>query len=217
MSDQVRVLEAAGLASPIAFGLFRPAVGLPHRFGQTFTPEQQDVMLAHELAHLAARDPFWRLLADLVSAALWWHPLVWVARHQLHSATEAAADEASLVIADGPTTLAECLVELGGRLTRPSSIGWLGIQGGGYRSALARRVERLLKLKQQPWSPPSRRRSALAMITLPAAFVIVALSATAWIIPKALRNSGFAEFHEESFEAISANNCSSPHGVWLRV
>jgi beta-lactamase regulating signal transducer with metallopeptidase domain len=41
MSDQVRVLESTGLASPIAFGLFRPAVGLPHRFGQTFTPNSR--------------------------------------------------------------------------------------------------------------------------------------------------------------------------------
>ena len=105
-------------------------------FTRRFTNEQQDAMLAHELAHLAAHDPLWHALADLVTAMLWWHPLAWLAKQQLRSASEAAADEASLVVENGPNVLAECLVELGGRLTRTHSLGWLGMADGDFRSGL---------------------------------------------------------------------------------
>ena len=85
-----------------------------------FDAARQDSMLAHELAHLAAHDTCWCLLADAATAVLWWHPGVWWLRRQMHLASEMAADEASLLVADGPRVLAECLVELGTRLAAPA-------------------------------------------------------------------------------------------------
>jgi len=67
-SGRVRVTETRGLAGPVAFGIFRPGVSLPEGFARRFSSEQQDSMLAHELAHLAARDPLWHVLADAVTA-----------------------------------------------------------------------------------------------------------------------------------------------------
>src|SRR5439155_20074357 len=109
-------------------------------------------MLAKELAHLAANDPFWCLLADAASALLWWHPAVWWMRRQLQLSSELAADEASLLIAHGPGLLAECLVEIGSLMTRPTMIGQL--QMAGFRSNLGRRVQRLVHLEGRSWSPP---------------------------------------------------------------
>jgi beta-lactamase regulating signal transducer with metallopeptidase domain len=57
------VLEAQGLLGPAAFGTLRPTIVMPAGFGTAFTPAQQEAMLAHELAHLAANDPGWHLLA----------------------------------------------------------------------------------------------------------------------------------------------------------
>ena len=74
---RVRLAEAEELTGPIAFGLLRPAVCLPKNFATDFTPAQQEAMLAHELAHVAARDPAWYAAADLICALWWWHPLAW--------------------------------------------------------------------------------------------------------------------------------------------
>ncbi|MHB8521099.1 MAG: M56 family metallopeptidase [Limisphaerales bacterium] len=178
---RVRVIASAGLSGPIAFGSFRPTIGLPANC--SFNPAQQEAMLAHELAHLAAHDPFWLLLADTVSATLWWHPLVWWTRHQLHSASESAADEASLLLNDGPSVLAECLVELGGRLPQRAPLAWMRIEGNGFRSGLGRRVERLLKLDGHAWQPRARMKSWLAKTVGPALLVVVAVVATAWTQP----------------------------------
>jgi len=181
---RVCVLEAVGLSAPVAFGSLRPAVALPATFAEEFDRQQQDAVLAHELAHLAARDPAWQVVAGLLCAALWWHPLVWWSRHRLRAASEAAADEASLLVPDGPDVLAHCLVAMGWRLARVPSgrrqLGWVSFEGPGFRSSLGRRVERLLNLRARSWRAPGRGRLAFAKATLPVALLIVAVSCTAW-------------------------------------
>ena len=144
----VRLWSAPGLVCPVAFGIVRPTIVLPEKFEQRFTQEQQDVMLTHELAHLVARDPLWYWLADLACALLWWHPIVWWARRQLHNNSELAADEATAILPDGPNTLAECLVGLGKELSGLRNWGWMGVGGNGFRSSLGKRVERLIKLEE---------------------------------------------------------------------
>ncbi len=182
---RVSVLMAPGLRGPAAFGILRPTIALPVHFTEDLDAVKQETMLAHELAHLAAHDPAWLLVADLISAALWWHPLVWWARRQLHAASEAAADEASLVVADGPQVLASCLLELGTQLMRPRQGGWVPMAGSSFRSSLGRRVQRLAQLHGQSWRPPSRVLSGLALILGPVVLVATALFSTAWARPQA--------------------------------
>jgi beta-lactamase regulating signal transducer with metallopeptidase domain len=144
----------AGLRGPVAFGVLRPAIALPPDFTARFSCAEREAMLAHEMAHLAAHDPFWWMVSDAVTALAWWHPLVWWARRQLQSAHEAAADEASALIPGGARTLAECLVRLGRELTAPDAARALGIGGNGPRSQLAARIERLLR-EPRAWRPLS--------------------------------------------------------------
>jgi D-alanyl-D-alanine endopeptidase (penicillin-binding protein 7) len=102
LRQTVRLFVSPKLAGPIAFGVLRPSVGVPTDFWTCHSRTEQDAMLAHELAHLAARDPLWLALADMLAALLWWHPLVWWGRRQFRAASESAADEASLVSQQPP-------------------------------------------------------------------------------------------------------------------
>src|SRR6185436_11153243 len=182
---RIHLMESSRLAGPIVFGVFRPVIGLPTDFARRFTPAQQEAMLAHELAHVAAYDPVWYLQANWASAILWWHPLVWWARGRLRAASETAADEASLVIVDGPVVLAECLAEIGARLTQQRPSIWMGVEGNGLRSGLGQRVERLVKLCGGTYVLPNRLRTALAKTFGPAALVAIAILSTAWVGPQA--------------------------------
>ena len=175
---KIHLLQSPGLTGPIAFGVFRPSIGLPEDFAAKFSRAEQDAMLAHELAHLAARDPLWYLLADMGSAALWWHPLVWGARHRLQRASELAADEAAAIFPDGPTALAESLVTLGKRMTQLPGASWMGVEGGGFRSHLAERVQRLLRLADSARQPSYgwRTRAARLGVILTISAAAVALS-----------------------------------------
>ena len=184
ISRPVRVIESGRLTSPIAFGVLRPTIGLPLNFTTAFGSRKQDVMLVHELAHLATRDPIWYLLADLATALFWWHPAVWWMRRQLQLASEWAADEASLLVDSGPCALAECLVELGARLTGPPAMGQLRIEG--FRSNLGCRVQRLINLENCTWSPPRRLLTVLIQCLGPMALIASLIACTAWTLPRTI-------------------------------
>jgi beta-lactamase regulating signal transducer with metallopeptidase domain len=69
-----------------------PRIVLPERLWDRLDEDQQNTVLAHELAHLRARDHWMRML-ELVAAVLyWWHPLVWWSRHELREAAEQCCD-----------------------------------------------------------------------------------------------------------------------------
>jgi beta-lactamase regulating signal transducer with metallopeptidase domain len=181
MRGTIRVTESDLLPGPIAFGLRRPEICLPSRFKEMFNPAQQEAVLAHELEHLRSSDPFWYGVSDFVTALWWWNPVMWYARRRLEVATEHAADEASLLVEDGPGALAECLVAMGKALERIRSFNGLGIEGNGFRSSLGRRVSRLLKLRVEtqmvllkPWKARFAYLGSLLVL------VLCALSGGAW-------------------------------------
>ena len=145
MKARVRLL-AAPFGSPISFGIRRPTIVVARNFAYRYAPEQQDAILSHELGHLSARDPLWLMVMDIVVAAWWWHPLAWVARRRYHAAAEFAADDASALVEDGPTILAECLVALGSEKAAARMPVWLSMAGVPFRSDLGLRVERLLSI-----------------------------------------------------------------------
>jgi len=131
---------------PFTFGVRQPVIVLPQDFADRFAPTQQQVALAHELAHVAHFDSLWRTVTHILCAVLWWNPFAWMAKRELDRASELAADEASLMIANGPEHLAECLVLCAKAPRPPWLAAWLGMDGGRFRSALGQRVARLMEL-----------------------------------------------------------------------
>lgn len=159
----VTVVFWKGIRSPFAYGIRRRGIAVPPDFTARFSGPQQDAMLAHELAHLAARDPAWLVLADLVVAVAWWHPLTWWARRRLQGAMERHADGASRVLPEGSLALAESLVALADQLTAPAHVRALGMAGAGRRSDLARRIKSLLHDTIE-WCPPSAGARCLGLL-----------------------------------------------------
>jgi phage tail protein X len=102
----------------------------------------------------------------------------------LWAAAELAADEASLLVADGPHALAECLVQFGARLLERPVAGQIPVTG--FRSHLGRRVQRLLCLEGETWSPPRRLPAALARSFGAAALAAAVVLCTAWVTPREL-------------------------------
>ncbi|HEY1173096.1 MAG TPA: M56 family metallopeptidase [Verrucomicrobiae bacterium] len=181
LKQSVQVLETGRIQTPVVFGLVRLTIALPSGFAEKFGRKQQEAILAHELAHLAARDPLWYLLADALVSVLWWHPLVWVARARLQVASEMAADEACVLAKHGPETLAECLVTIAQEMTGKGSLESIGIEGSGFRSRLGQRVERLLELSAEMVSRPAAWRTRMVKVGMPVLLVGVLLVGSGWV------------------------------------
>ncbi len=181
LKQGVQVLETGRIQTPVVFGLVRLTIALPVGFTERFERRQQEAILAHELAHLAARDPLWYLLADALVSVLWWHPLVWVARARLQVTSEMAADEACVLAKHGPETLAECLVTIAQEMHGQGALESIGIEGSGFRSRLGQRVERLLKLSAEVVSRPAAWRTRLVKVGMPVMLVGVLLVGSGWV------------------------------------
>ena len=180
---RVRVVTSGRLVSPIAFGALRPTICVPTNFTEVFSAPEQEAVLLHELAHVAARDSIWQWVADAVLALFWWHPLVWWAQRELRNTTEAAADETSALLANGPKVLAECLVNLGTRFTDNAGFKALGIHGVRFRSGLGRRVQRLFNLANKDSTQlarPAAWRSRVTQFCAPTICVAAIVTCGAW-------------------------------------
>jgi beta-lactamase regulating signal transducer with metallopeptidase domain len=96
-------------AAPFTCGLIRPRVLLPDD-SPAWPLRRLNATLLHEAAHLQRRDPLVRVLATIVRAAFWFHPLVWLTHRQLIAAQEQACDQAALTHGLRPDDYAEDLL-----------------------------------------------------------------------------------------------------------
>lgn len=93
----VTLLRSAGAAAPAVIGIVRPRIVIPTNL--ELADDELESILAHECAHIARHDNVLALVDAAAGAALWFHPLVWMARRILARAREEACDE--IVVARG--------------------------------------------------------------------------------------------------------------------
>ncbi len=106
-----RLFVSARVGTPMAGGVWRPAIFLPVS-AHTWNPECRDVVLAHEMVHLVWRDPLRHLVTRLALAVYWFHPLAWIAARQAAIAREQACDEAVLALGTRRSAYARVLLDL---------------------------------------------------------------------------------------------------------
>ncbi len=81
---------------PAVLWSWRSLILLPADFTRRFGAEQRALVLAHECTHLARRDPLWSVLAEVLAALLWFHPLAWLALPRFRLDQELACDERTM-------------------------------------------------------------------------------------------------------------------------
>jgi beta-lactamase regulating signal transducer with metallopeptidase domain len=100
----VAVLRSPNMAAPAAIGILRPRIVIPADLD--LGRDELEAILAHERAHIARRDNLLALLDAALGCALWFHPLVWIARRILARAREEACDEIVVARSGADTYLA---------------------------------------------------------------------------------------------------------------
>ncbi len=94
---QIRLLESASpTAMPPTFGFSRATILLPSGASADWSQERRRIVLSHELAHIARRDWFLQICAEVSRAIYWFHPLAWMAAAALRHESERACDDVVL-------------------------------------------------------------------------------------------------------------------------
>jgi HEAT repeat protein/beta-lactamase regulating signal transducer with metallopeptidase domain len=164
-----RLTTTTRISSPIALGTREICV--PDSALTELDLEQQRSMLAHELAHLARRDPMWMGIASFVERVFWFQPLNRVARKQIATSAEFLCDDWAVRRTGSGVALARCLAQVAEWIQASP----LGVPVAGMaeeRSLLVSRVARLLEGATP--APHSRRGVALAAFGVLLATILVA-------------------------------------------
>jgi thiol-disulfide isomerase/thioredoxin len=158
------VLETDCIPAPVTAGLFRPVVLLPRKLAEGLSPLDVQSIAVHELAHIARRDPFILSVIALVRAALFFHPLVWLACRQISALAEQAADDAVLDVTGEPIAYAKMLARLAENLRRRALTAELAAGIVLSKGAFLRRVEAILSDRRDSLRRLSRRALALTIL-----------------------------------------------------
>ncbi len=169
------VLETDGDGSPLLVGLLRPAVVFPTATLSRLDGPERAVVIGHELAHLRRGDLVWGLVAAVVRAVFFFHPLAWLCERRLRSTQEIAADE--LAVArhhHDPVGYASLLVSVVGKLGPGRLPRLMAVGTAGAHQTLKQRLVAMRYMK-----PLSRR--AVAVYSL-----VLGLAAVPGVVPWAV-------------------------------
>jgi len=97
---------------PAAIGFFRPMIVIPAWALRELPPEELNIILLHEFAHLRRWDDWSNLLQKIVRAIFLFHPAVWWIEKRVSLEREMACDDLVLAETANPRGYAKCLIGL---------------------------------------------------------------------------------------------------------
>ena len=118
------------ISSPFILGVVKPRIYLP----STLDEVQRQNVLAHERAHLARRDHWWKPLGFALLAAYWFNPVLWLAYTLLCRDIELACDERVIRTMDESavktysTVLLACSIPRKALISCPLAFGEVGVK-----------------------------------------------------------------------------------------
>ena len=173
LTRDVVIVESPGVRSPLTVGTLHPVIILPSGLRGDVSDEEMNAIALHELAHVKRCDSALLALLSLVRAALFFHPLVWLACRQVSTLAESACDDAVLDGTGQPVAYARMLTRLAEQLPRHALTMELSAGIVWSKTAFLRRIEAILSDRRDRLRRLSR--AALAATVL-AAIVSIALA-----------------------------------------
>lgn len=134
-----RVTVSPAVRSPLLIGVFQPAILLPEA-----SPDMANAQVfAHELAHMWRRDCLWKAASRMLASLYFFQPLLWVLAGRAEQVNEEACDDFVLSYVGQHRSYAWRLVDMAQALgyCSPDPVG---IGAVGLRSALGRRIQRIV-------------------------------------------------------------------------
>ena len=126
--DRIYLCDA--ISSPFILGVVKPHIYLPSGLDEV----QRQNVLAHEQAHLARRDHWWKPLGFALLAVYWFNPMLWLAYALLCRDIELACDERVIRTMDESavktysTVLLACSMPRKAVITCPLAFGEVGVK-----------------------------------------------------------------------------------------
>lgn len=106
-----RLLESVEVDVPMVIGWMKPVILLPAAVLTGLKPEQLDMILAHELAHVRRHDYLVNLIQTAAEILLFYHPAVWWISRQMRHEREHCCDDIAVALCCDPIGYARTLAD----------------------------------------------------------------------------------------------------------
>lgn len=140
VGQPVRLYSSTRVTVPVVMGFLKPMILFPAGMLAGLTPEQVELILAHELAHVRRYDYLVNFLLTLAQMLLFFHPAMWLAAKFVRDERENCCDAVALRYHPDPSRYARTLLTLE---TYRQKGTVLSAAGG----SLSNRIGRILNLK----------------------------------------------------------------------
>jgi HEAT repeat protein/beta-lactamase regulating signal transducer with metallopeptidase domain len=139
VTRSVELLESAIIQVPAVIGWLRPVILVPASALTGLTPQQLELLLTHELAHVRRHDYLVNLFQSVIETLLFYHPAVWWVSHRIREEREHCCDDIVVRICGDADLYASALVGMERLRAAPPRLA-LAATGG----SLVQRVRRLV-------------------------------------------------------------------------
>jgi TonB family protein len=162
----VQLLQTEHPSLLVTWGLVRPTIIIP-RAAEHWAEDRVAIVLRHELAHIRRGDWAVQIAGELLRAAYWFNPLVWIACSRLRQESEQACDDEVLVRGVEGPDYATHLLEVA-RALKVDSAPRLPAPAVARSSSLERRIRAMLdaRLIRNPTTRSARFLMAAALLSL---------------------------------------------------
>jgi beta-lactamase regulating signal transducer with metallopeptidase domain len=162
---------SSAIAGPVTVGALRALVLLPLSAATSLSPEQLEVVLAHELAHVRRADFFWNLVQTLVETLFFFHPAVWWLGSRIRHERELCCDDMALTVCPNPVVYANALFELEQQRSRQLNLA-MALDGHQPARTLRMRIARILGEPQAA----ATSRGPFSLVAAAASLVVLLFS-----------------------------------------
>lgn len=163
LTRRVRILQSADPSLLVSYGTWRPTIVLPAG-AEHWSDARIHVVLLHELSHIRRKDSATQCAAEILRAAQWFNPVVWLAARALRHESECACDDAVLREQIDATDYATHLLEVARSASRPGYV-YAAASAIAHPSTLERRISAVLN-HQRPRRPLTRRGRLAACVAV---------------------------------------------------
>ena len=134
---------SSAIAGPVTVGALRALVLLPLSAATSLGPDELEVVLAHELAHVRRADFLWNLVQTLVETLFFFHPAVWWIGGRIRHERELCCDDMALDVCPNPLVYANALFQLEQQRSRHWELA-MALDGNQPVRTLRMRIARIL-------------------------------------------------------------------------
>jgi beta-lactamase regulating signal transducer with metallopeptidase domain len=158
----VLLLESAAVEVPSVLGSLRPVILLPASTLTGLTPDQIEMVLAHELAHIRRHDFAINLLQAFVETLMFYHPAVWWMSNRVRIERENCCDDLAVSLCGNPLQYARTLT----RLEELRSVPLALAANGGSLLDRIRRIAGVAANRSESTGLSSRWAAAVVMLSV---------------------------------------------------